>query len=207
MNKFLDSLVKVDIDEYILRKRTCAKENGVPILRDASFNLLLEIARIKQPKNILEIGTAVGTTSAALLLSAKTAKLTGIEIDEESIKEAKETLKHFDLLDRARIINGDAGEVIPMLVGKYDLIFLDGPKGHYAEYLPFLKDLLCENGVLVADNVLYRGHVANGKVPPRGINTIVYSMRNFLTAISQDEDFITTTLELEDGVSISVKIR
>jgi predicted O-methyltransferase YrrM len=191
----------------ILLLREKAKLNGEPILRDKSYQILLEEVSKKQPKRILEIGVNVGLSGISMLLVSPLSHLSGIEIDEEKIKIATENYKHFGVYDRAKIFQGDASEIIPILTGKYDFIFLDGPKGHYFEYLPHLLDALNVGGILFADNVLFRGYV-DGKVKtPKRFNTTKNSMTRFLTAISNDKNLLTQILDIEDGVSITKKLR
>lgn len=186
--------------------RKLASADGEPILREKSFEILLDLIEKKQPKSILEIGVNRGLSGIAMLLKSKNAKLSGIEIDEEKIKLAKENYKEFDLLDRAKIFQGDASEIIPILTGTYDFIFLDGPKGHYYEYLPHLLAVLNVGGVLFADNVLFRGYVGEDKQAPKRHNTIKHSMENFINAITTDKTLKTQIIDIEDGISITEKI-
>ena len=189
---------------YNLRK--LASADGEPILRERSFEILLDLIEKKQPKSILEIGVNRGLSGIAMLLKSKSAKLSGIEIDEEKIMLAKENYKDFDLLDRAKIFQGDASEIIPILSGSYDLIFLDGPKGHYFEYLPHLLSVLSVGGILFADNVLFRGYVGEDKQAPKRHNTIKHSMENFINAITTDKRLKSQIIDIEDGISITEKI-
>ena len=193
--------------QRIYTMRESAKAVGEPILRDKSFELLLETVRKEKPKKILEIGVNLGLSGIAMLLTEQTANLTGIEIDEEKISLAKENYKTFGVSDRAKIFQGDASEIIPVLTGEYDLIFLDGPKGHYFEYLPHLLSVLAVNGTLFADNVLFRGFVNSKEKTPQKYNTTRYSMEKFLSAITNDENLQTQLFNIEDGVSITKKLR
>ena len=189
---------------YELRKQ--AKENGHPVLREQSFELLLKTIREKRPKKILEVGTNVGLSSVSMLLSCETSTLTGIEIDEETKRQAEENYRAFGVDKRAKIFLGDASEIIPILSGGYDFIFLDGPKGHYYEYLINLLPLLNKGGILFADNVLFNGYVFSKEKTPKKHNTIKNSMEKFLTAITTDKTLKTTVYNLEDGVSITEKL-
>lgn len=195
------------MDERIYILRNEAKERGEPVLRDASFELLIKTIKEKRPKKILEIGTNVGLSGIAMLLASPTSSLTGIEIDEEKIALAKENYKTFGVDNRAKIFYGDASQIIPVLTGTYDFIFLDGPKGHYFEYLENLLSALEVGGILFADNVLFRGYV-NGRVKtPKKYNTTMYSMQKFLKAISENPCLKSQILDIEDGVSITEKIK
>ena len=187
--------------------REMAKQDGEPILRDKSFELLLDTIKRERPKKILEIGVNLGLSGIAMLLTERTASLTGIEIDEEKIALAKENYKTFGVSNRAKIFQGDASEIIPVLTGEYDFIFLDGPKGHYFEYLPYLLEILTVGGTLFADNVLFRGFVGGRVKTPHGYNTIRNSMENYLKEITSRKDLQSQVLDIEDGVSITKKLR
>lgn len=206
-NEYLEKLVFLNTDERLISLREKSKQRDIPIIRDKSFNLLLTVVSMLKPKSILEIGTANGCSGIGMLLEAPLARLTGIEINEDIVLEAKQNLKDFGLSDRARFFVGDANEIVPQLTGKYDFIFLDGPKGHYKQYLPWLLPLLNAGGVLFADNVLFRGFVDGSQKGSKRNNTIIYSMRAFLEEISKDKNLKTTVLDIEDGVSISLKIK
>ena len=193
--------------QRVITLREKAKASGEPILRDKSFELLLDTVRENKPKKILEIGVNLGLSSIAMLITQKDANLTGIEIDEEKIAQAKENYKSFGVFDRAKIFQGDASDIIPVLTGEYDLIFLDGPKGHYYEYLPHLLSVLTVGGILFADNVLFRGYVGDKVKTPHRFNTTKHSMENFLKAVTEDDNLQTQIFDLEDGVSITKRIK
>ena len=187
--------------------RERAKLDGEPILRDRSYEILLEKIKEKQPERILEIGVNLGLSGISMLLESPKSLLTGIEIDEEKIKLATDNYKHFGVNERAKIFQGDASDIIPNLTGEYDFIFLDGPKGHYYEYLPNLLSVLKKGGILFADNVLFRGYV-NGKVKtPHRYNTTKNSMERFLKGITENENLKSEIIDIEDGISITEKIK
>ena len=195
------------MDNRIYELREEAKRFGEPILRDRSFELLLEKLSENQPLRILEIGVNCGLSGIAMLLKCKKAQLSGIEIDEEKIAIARNNYVEFGVQDRAKIFQGDASEIIPILTGKYDFIFLDGPKGHYYEYLPNLLDALNVGGILFADNVLFRGYVDGRVKTPKKFNTTKHSMENFLRAITTSKNLSSQIYDIEDGVSITEKLR
>ena len=180
--------------------------DGEPVLRRESFEILLKTIEEKRPNRILEIGVNVGLSGIAMLLKSPNSILTGIEIDEEKIKIAKGNYQEFGVDKRAKIFQGDASEIIPVLTGEYDFIFLDGPKGHYFEYLPHLLSILNKGGILFADNVLFRGYVGEDKQAPKRHNTIKHSMENFLKKITTDKNLKSEIIDIEDGISITEKI-
>lgn len=194
------------MDARLKKLREDARLRGEPILRDKSFGLLTDIVRAKNPKTILEIGVNEGLSGIGMLLAARSARLTGIEIDEDKANKARENYRAFGVEKRAKIFLGNAGEIVPLLTGKYDFIFLDGPKGHYGEYCDYLIAALNKNGVLFADNVLYRGYVGEGKTAPHRHATIKHSLETFLDKITRDESLKTTVYDMEDGVSVTEKL-
>lgn len=195
------------MDKRIFALREEAKSAGEPILRDRSFELLLSVVEKKQPQKILEIGVNRGLSGIAMLLTCQNAKLTGIEIDEEKILIAKNNYKLFSVDDRAKIFQGDASKIIPLLTGKYDFIFLDGPKGHYFEYLPHLLAALNVGGVIFADNVLFRGYVGDKVKTPHRFATTKHSMENYISAVTADINLKTKIYDVEDGVCVTEKIK
>ena len=189
---------------YELREK--AKAEGNPVLRDKSFELLKETVTKRKPQKILEIGVNVGLSGIAMLLCSENASLTGIEIDETAKEKAQENYKLFGVEKRAKIFLGDASEIIPLLTGEYDFIFLDGPKGHYAEYLPHLLKILKKGGVLFADNVLFRGYVSGAVKTPHRYMTTKHGMERFIAEITANSGLKTQIYDIEDGVSVTIKL-
>lgn len=194
------------MDERLLALRKNAAIRGEPVLRDKSFELLIRTVKEKQPKSILEIGVNEGYSGIAMLLNSSGARLTGIEIDEEKVKKARENYRVFGVGNKAKIFLGNASEIIPLLSAKYDFIFLDGPKGHYGEYCDNLLSALNLGGVLFADNVLYRGYIGENRKAPHKHATIKHSIEEFLRKITENKGLKTVVYDIEDGVSITEKL-
>ena len=181
-----------------------ARENHIPVLLDDSAKFLAEFVTKKQFQNILEIGTAVGYSGSIMLLSSTKARLTTIEKNEESFNNAINTFDKLDLTNRVTQILGDGFEEIQKLrqeKNKYDLIFLDGPKGQYLFYYPILLDMLEENGCLLVDNVLFKGLVRSNEDVGHKKRAMITKLRKFLNEIETREDLQTTIHEIGDGVA------
>ncbi|HEX3033064.1 MAG TPA: O-methyltransferase, partial [Bacillota bacterium] len=102
---------------------------------------------------------------------------------------------------------GDALEVMPGLEGPFDLIFVDAAKGQYPGFLSQVEGLLRVGGLLVADNVLFRGLVAlQPQEVDRRFRTLVGRLRSFLETISTQKGWDTSILPIGDGVSVSCKV-
>lgn len=183
-----------------------------PMLREKSELLLREILIKQKPKKVLEIGTFLGYSSYVILDTCEDAYLNTLEKNEQNANDAKLNLQDFG--ERANVICCDAfdflrEEVLQIESGisseKYDLIFLDGPKGQYVKYLPYLKSLLNVNGTLIADDIMFYGLVNSQNKIEHKHRTIVNNLRKFLKMLNDDEDFKTVIYDFDDGISVSVK--
>lgn len=184
-----------------------ARKNWVPILRDKSADFLCKIISDEKPKQILEIGTCIGYSGILMLENSPESFLTTIEKEEERAKQARINFEEAGYADRVKVINEDAEITINRLNlerKKFDFIFLDGPKGQYVKYLPVLKSLLTEKGILFADDIFYHGLVKEG-YPKHKHRTIVFRLREFIERITTDPDLETEIFDIEDGISVSVR--
>jgi predicted O-methyltransferase YrrM len=188
-----------ELEEY-------AEENAVPIVQPETAKLLEVLSAIKRPERILEVGCAIGYS--AILMAQyldKAGSITTLEWDADMAETARRNIEKAGLSDRITVIQNDAKEVIKNLTGEYDIIFLDGPKAHYIYMLNDCIRLLKKGGILVSDNVLYKGMTADDEHVIRRKITIVKRLRRFISAQMQRRELETVILPLGDGVSISVK--
>ena len=184
-----------------------ARERYIPVMLDDTKELLFETVARAQPKRILEIGTAIGYSGIVMLSASEHATLNTIEMDEQSAALARKNFEEFGVSERVNIFVGDAREIVRMLTGSYDFIFLDGPKGQYEAFLPYLTDLLEVGGTLVCDNVLYKGLVEHIPDDKRHKHiTVARNMHAFLHDITTSERYDTVLHRVGDGVTVSVKI-
>ncbi len=183
-----------------------AAENHVPIVTPEVARLLVVLGRLVKPVRILEIGTAIGYS--AILLAGTLAgggRIDTIERQEDMILKARENIKRAGLENTIGIIAGDAEEVLRCLDKQYDMVFLDAAKGQYPEFLPDCLRMLKKGGLLVSDNVLYKGMIADEKLIVRRKRTIVNRMRSYLEILCEDPSLDTSILSVGDGVALSYK--
>ncbi len=202
--KYTASLVQLNIDKEISARRADALSRGIPVADDETLNFLLLTLRAFQPRRILEIGTAVGLSAVAMLKELPNCRLTTIELEEERYREAKKNFEDFEVTGRVNAHLGDAGEILSMMDGEFDFVFLDGPKAQYEKYLFDLKRLMKEGAILFADDVLLYGWVSGEEPTPQKRHSIVDKIRSYLHTVTQDSDFITSVLNVGDGVALSV---
>lgn len=203
MEEYLRGLIP-NRDKDLLELEKFAIENRVPIIQKETAKFLEFMISMKEPNNILELGTAIGYSS---ILMSKTlnnkCKITTIERDEKMINLAKENIKSFGLEDNIEIKEGECLEILEKLDNKYDLIFMDAGKGHYNHFLPHCLRILSDKGVIIADNVLFRGMVASDDLVKRRKITIVKRMRTYLDIVSNDKNLITTVIPMGDGIALT----
>ena len=202
--KYTASLVKENIDKRLAARRAEALARGIPVADEETLNFLLLTLEMYQPKHILEIGTAVGLSGVAMLQTLPNAKLTTIELEEERYEEAKKNFADFGVETRVNAYLGDAAEILAMMDGQFDFVFLDGPKAQYEKYLFDLKRLMKKGAVLFSDDVLLYGWVSGVEPTPQKRRSIVEKIRSYLQTLTSDEDFRTSVLDVGDGVALSV---
>lgn len=196
---------KLNIPEEIVKMQTDYRKNGVPTILTDGLNELLMMLKIKNPKTVLELGTATGCSGIAILKTLPNAKLTTVEKIPSVRKQALENFEKFGVIDRVNSLIGDSLDVVLNLTQKFDFIFLDCNKAAYATLYPLLKDLLTDNGVIFADNILFRGYVAKEKECPKEYKTLIEKIDLYNQLASNDEEMITCFFDVGDGIAVSVK--
>ncbi len=205
MEKF-SKINKLKLSKEIIELRRYYKSIGIPSALEETLNELILHCSIKQPQSILEIGTATGISGIAMLSYCPNANLTTLEKDEQSFYEAKKNFAKFGVENNVKQLLGDAGDILNYLNGSFDFVFLDGAKARYIDYYYDIKRLLKPNGVLFADNVLFRGYVDGEVEFDHRDNTIVRNMREFLHKVIDDKDYICSIYEIGDGILIAQKL-
>ena len=180
-----------------------ALEDHIPIIMDDTLEKIKEILENENPNRILEIGTAVGYSASQFArYTDKKCKIDTIEIDEERAKEAKENIKKIGFEDRINVIVGNAVDIIPTLTNKYDIVFIDAAKGKYPIFLEESLKLLNRGGLILADNILYKGYVMSDYNKHKQ-RTAVRHLREYIKEITENDNFETEILEIGDGLSIT----
>jgi predicted O-methyltransferase YrrM len=205
INEYIRNTIKGS-EGFLRELEEFARQNNIPIIEPEVARLLIVLGNIIKPSHILEVGTAIGYS--AILLSdllQPGGKLDTIDRHEYMIDKARENIKIAGKENIINIIAGDAADILKCLDKNYDFIFLDGAKGQYLELLPECLRMLNKGGLLISDNVLYKGMVANDELIVRRKKTIVKRMRNYLEDICKNHQLETCIMPIGDGVAISYK--
>ncbi len=180
-----------------------ALENHIPIIMDDTLEVIENIMKEIKLKAILEIGTAVGYSAICFSKFLEPGGfIDTIERDEERIKEAKENIKIIDKDKTINILEGDAVEILPTINKKYDMVFIDAAKGKYPFFLEQALRLLKEDGIIFADNILYKGYVMSDYNKHKQ-RTAVTHLREYIKLTTDNPKLDTKILEVGDGLAIT----
>ncbi len=184
-----------------------AIEEHIPIIMDDTLKVMAEILKEKRPNRILEIGTAVGYSAICFSqYLSEGGVIDTIERDEERIVEAKENIKKMNLQNKINIYEGDAVDILPTLNEKYDVVFIDAAKGKYPFFLKEALRMLKKQGIIFADNILYKGYVMSDYNKHKQ-RTAVRNLREYIKEITENSNLETEILEVGDGLAVSKLIK
>ena len=191
--------------EELLKIMKKALEEHIPIIMDDTIEVIAGILTKIKPLNILEIGAAVGYSAMCFSEYLQDGgRIDTIERDEERITQAKENFKKVGVEDKIKLYEGDAVEILPTLEGNYDVVFIDAAKGKYPFFLEQALRMLNDKGVIIADNVLYKGYVMSDYNKHKQ-RTAVRNLREYIARVNEDANLDTEILEVGDGLAISYK--
>lgn len=203
--EYLDIISPVN-SKVIEEIRAEAKRNYIPIIKRDTENFLKFVLKMQNPGSILEIGCAVGY-SAAVMLENSDADIVTVEKMPERVEEAKRNIKYADFESRASILEGDAGEILKSLADKgekFDFIFMDAAKAQYITWLPIVKKLLKESGMIFSDNCLQEGDLAESSFAIRKRDKTIHKrMREYIYLLLHDETLESWIFSIGDGVLLS----
>ncbi len=202
-----------ELPSHLYELEKTALLEGVPIIRKETQSFLRFLLAAKSPCRILEIGAAVGFS--AIFMSEympEDCNITTIEKVEMRLVKARKNIALAPNGNKITLLEGDALVLLKKLVsdGKnaFDFIFLDAAKAQYMNFLPEIMNLLKKGGLLVTDNVLQDGTVAESRYGiTRRDRTIHSRMREYLYTITHMEELETAVIPVGDGVTVSTKVR
>ena len=180
-----------------------ALENHIPIIMDDTLEYIYNLYEDKKINSILEIGTAVGYSAICFTeILNKEGFIDTIERDEQRILEAEENIKKAEVEDKINIYSGDAVEILPGINKKYDMVFIDAAKGKYPFFLKESLRMLNDNGIILADNILYKGYVMSDYNKHKQ-RTAVRNLREYIKEVTENDKLETEILEIGDGLAVS----
>ena len=208
ISSFIDSFI-VDDEGFLREIYLSAVERGVPVIRRSAREFLKTQLLLKNPENILEIGTAIGYSS--LFMSQyidADCKITTLELDEERVLEACENIQKMDKEEVIKVIKGDALETIRTLPDdSYDFLFVDAAKGQYINYYEDVIRVAKPGAVIISDNILQDGEILESHFTVEKRNRTIHDrMRECIYKIMHDERVESAVLPLADGMAVTIKL-
>ena len=203
---FINSM-NIEDPDWLMAIEDKARAEEVPIIRKETKEFLMTLFQLKQPKKVLEVGTAVGYSALSMRQWIPCdGKITTIENYPPRIEEAGKNFETFDTTGQITLIPGDAALVLKELQGTYDFIFMDAAKGQYIHFLPDVMRLLAPGGILLSDNVLQDGDIIESRYAIKRRNHTIHSrMREYLYVLKHNEELTTSIIPIGDGVALSIK--
>jgi len=193
-------------DPFLKELEAYASEHRVPILQPESAQLLELLTSMKKPKHVLEIGTAIGYSAVRMAMAMGEGTITTIEKSPEMISVAKSTFEKAPTQVVFEQLEGDAAEVLKALEpsSPYDLVFIDAAKSHYKTYFDLVTPMLAPGALIISDNVLFRGLIAEDQPTDKRFKTIQKNLKAYLAYLMAHEDFLTSLVPIGDGFAVSL---
>ena len=180
-----------------------ALEEHIPIIMDETLEVIEKYLSKNKPNRILEIGTAVGYSAICFTqFLAENGVIDTIEREADRVEEAKKNIKLAEVEDKINIYEGDAVEILPTLNQQYDVVFIDAAKGKYPFFLKESLRMINKNGIIFADNILYKGYVMSDYNKHKQ-RTAVRNLREYIKEVSENPNLETEILEVGDGLAVS----
>lgn len=180
----------------------------VPIIEKDGIQFLTQLIRMKQPKRVLEIGTAIGYSALKINEAYPEAKITTIERDDEMVRIANENITKLNKQQHIHVIHGDALEVLKEFQMKditFDFIFIDAAKGQYKKFFELVQPLISNDVTIVCDNILFKGYVINQSLTEqKRLQKLANKIDLFNHWLMKEETYHTTVLPIGDGMTVSV---
>lgn len=180
-------------------------EHKVPISVDDTLSFICQTINKNGCKSVLEIGTAIGFSSITIAENTTCTHIDTLEIDPERYIQAKQNIAAHNLTQKINAQLIDAMDYLKTTTKTYDFVYLDGPKGQYINYLPYIIKILNPSGILVADNLNFHGMV-NGEIPiSKGCRAMIKGLKKYISAITNHPQLTTQILPIGDGLGYSIK--
>jgi len=179
-------------------------EKGHPVIKRDVAKFLSQIIMLKQPDKILEIGTNVGYSAILMAKSLKNGKIYSIDYRADNHETARKNFIKFNVKDKIELLTGYGQEILKDLNDKFDLIFIDADKKGYDAYLDYAVEHLNQGGIIIADNLYWKGTVImpDEKIDERNITASLIEFNKKFTAL---KGFNAQILSIGDGLGFAIK--
>jgi predicted O-methyltransferase YrrM len=204
LHSYIEGLI-LERNPLLTEMEFYAREHNVPIMELEGIETMLQLLRIQGTRRILEVGTAIGYSAIRMAEALPGAQIVTIERDDERAQLAVGFIERSAYKERITLIKGDALEVEEQISGHapFDAIFIDAAKGQYKKFFEMYSSYLSSDGMIITDNVLFKGLVAEPEIESKRIRNLVKKIDDFNKWLMKHPDYISVILPVGDGVAIS----
>jgi predicted O-methyltransferase YrrM len=179
-----------------------AERDRVPIVHWEAGRFLASLCRALDPV-VLEVGTAIGYSTLHMAEQLRAGRVVTLELDPDRARQARDFFNRAGVAERVELVEGDALETIPPLDGPFDMLFVDASKGQYREYIELAEPKLSEGALLVVDNLLMGGHVANGEATEQWTPESLQAARELNAELLRSQRWLGSVLPVGDGLGFA----
>jgi predicted O-methyltransferase YrrM len=206
LQSYLENLLPAR-NELLLEMEEFAEKEGVPIMERSGIEVLLQLLRIQRSDKILEVGTAIGYSALRMAFALPNTTIVSIERDEARSKLAEKYIMRSGIGNRIHLVKADALEAEDQIkpFAPYDAVFIDAAKGQYRRFFEIYSKYLNKDGIIITDNVLFKGLVYEQEIESKRIRNLVKKINEFNHWLTEHPDYDTVILPVGDGVAFSRK--
>jgi len=204
--EYLDGFYKALTPE-LNEIRIYAESNYIPVILKDTETLLISLLKVKKPKRILEIGTAIGYSASCFAEVCNESEIVTIESNVDSKNIAERNIEMLGYKNRITVLHGDAVEILKRLDNnqKFDFVFIDAGKSHYKDFFDGVLKICKNEAMIVSDNVLLKAKTVSDEYDPHSkYKTNIKKMREFLVYVTNLENIYTSVTPVGDGLAISI---
>jgi predicted O-methyltransferase YrrM len=204
--EYLDKFYKA-LSSELNELRIYAEENHIPVILKDTETLLISLLKVKKPKRILEIGTAIGYSASCFAEVCSGSEIVTIESNVDLKNAAEDNIKRLGYNNQITVLLGDAVEVLKEIENsvKFEFVFIDAGKSHYKDFFDGALKICEEDAMIISDNVLLKAKTVSDEYDPHSkFKTNIKKMREFLVYVANIENIYTSVTPVGDGLAISV---
>jgi len=204
LHSYIDGLIS-ERNPLLTEMENYASVHNVPIMELSGIETMLQLLRIHRTERILEVGTAIGYSALRMADALPKAHIVTIERDVERLQLAEEFIQRSEHRNQITLIQGDALEVEDAVKehASFDAIFIDAAKGQYKKFFEIYSKYLSDDGMIITDNVLFKGLVAEPEIETKRIRNLVKKIDEFNHWLMSHPGYHSVILPVGDGVAIS----
>lgn len=204
IDTYINSLIPDENERLMIFRKEC-EARGLPIIHKEVGQYIKLVIKQLNAKSIIEVGCNVGYSSIFMSHAMKNeGRVVTMERSEKFYEEALNNINSFGLERNIEVHLGDAAEILDNVKGTFDIAFIDAAKSYYKLFFDKCCEKMNSGGIILSDNVLYQGMIANDELVVRRKKTLVRNLRNYLEYISHDDRYVTSVLPLGDGLAVTL---